>query len=92
MSTVVSSEVIDSFLQTHAQWSRDNGQLVADFKFHTFDEAIEFVNAVVEIAQELNHHPDILLSFKKVTIATTTHSATGITQLDLDIITRIDNL
>lgn len=92
MATILSSQVIDAFLQTHSQWSYDNNHLTASFDFETFNLAVVFVTRVADIARELNHHPDMLLSFKKVTITTTTHSEHGITQLDLDTIIHIDNL
>ena len=50
------------------------------FKFDTYREGIDFVNAVAEIAEEQQHHPDILLTYGKVKITIWTHAINGLTE------------
>jgi 4a-hydroxytetrahydrobiopterin dehydratase len=51
-----------------------------------------FVNAVAALAEQANHHPDIAISWNRVTLRLTTHSARGLTQDDLDLAGQIDGL
>lgn len=56
-------------------WTEKNNKLEREFEFSNFKEALEFVNKVGELAEEANHHPDILLhDYKKVLVTLTTHS------------------
>lgn len=64
-------------------FSEVNGKLSSTFVFTDFDEAMVFVNAVAEVANEQDHHPDISISWNTVVIECCTHSADGaITELD----------
>jgi 4a-hydroxytetrahydrobiopterin dehydratase len=64
------------------------GALERTFELPTFPEAIAFVNRVAELAESENHHPDIAVSYKKVTLRWTTHSEGGITGRDEDMARR----
>ena len=58
------------------------------FELPSFPEAIAFVNRVAELAEAENHHPDVTISYKKVTLRWTTHSEGGITDRDRDLAAR----
>lgn len=73
-------------------WERDGGQLRKTVQRKDFAEAMVFVNGVAELAEEANHHPDIAISWNTVVLTLSTHSAGGITQLDVDLAGRIDRL
>ena len=74
--------------------SAPEGWLVVDdaleqtFELPSFPEAIAFVNRVAELAEAENHHPDVTISYKKVTLRWTTHSEGGITDRDRDLAAR----
>ncbi|EMO25467.1 4a-hydroxytetrahydrobiopterin dehydratase [Leptospira interrogans serovar Bataviae str. HAI135] len=53
------------------------------FSFSTYLSGLEFVNSLAQIAERLNHHPDLFLSYRKVTVEIFTHSKNTITELDL---------
>ena len=74
------------------QWTRQGDELVKTVTKKNFAEAMQFVNAVAEAAEAANHHPDIAISWNKVTLRLSTHDAGGLTQLDLDLAGRIDGL
>lgn len=57
--------------------------LVRQFTFAGFPEAIAFVTRLAFDAQEQDHHPDLLISYKRVTVTWSTHSAGGITDKDV---------
>lgn len=72
-------------------WDIIDGQLTKEFTFKDFREAIVFVNAVAEVAEDQNHHPDILVhAYKKVKISLYTHSENAITQKDHQLAEAID--
>jgi 4a-hydroxytetrahydrobiopterin dehydratase len=65
------------------------GQLVVRLQALTFPDAVELIRRVAETAEELDHHPDVDLRFRTVTFTLSTHSAGGITRLDVDLAARI---
>ena len=67
-----------------AGWSCDGKVLERWFEFKEFREALNFVNRVGELAEAMNHHPEIDIRYRRVRLELTTHSAGGITELDLD--------
>ena len=71
-------------------WERIGQRLERTYTFETFPKAIAFVNRVAEIAESLDHHPDITINYTKVTLAVTTHDAAGLTANDFTLATRID--
>jgi 4a-hydroxytetrahydrobiopterin dehydratase len=73
-------------------WIDIDGALERTFELPSFPDAIAFVNRVAELAQQENHHPDIAVSYKKVTLRWTTHSEGGITDRDRELAERTDGL
>ncbi len=74
-------------------WARDGNAIAREWKLADFAEAIAFVNSVAELAQEADHHPDILVhGWNKVRLELSTHSAGGLTDADLALARRIDAL
>jgi 4a-hydroxytetrahydrobiopterin dehydratase len=76
-------------------WSKngDRGWLERDLEFKDFAASLEFVNRVAEIAEELNHHPDILLhGWNRVRVASWSHDVKGITDRDYALAGRINTL
>ena len=83
---------IDQKIQTVPQWQQQEQTITRTFKFKNFVEAIAFVNQLVEPAEAAGHHPDIAISYNKVTISLTTHDAGGLTQKDFDLAQTISEL
>lgn len=73
-------------------WTDSEAALERTFEFSSFPEAIAFVNRVADLAESENHHPDIAISYKTVTLRWTTHSAGGITDRDRELAERTDAL
>jgi 4a-hydroxytetrahydrobiopterin dehydratase len=69
-------------------WDEVDGALERTFELPSFPEAIAFVNRVAELAERENHHPDVTISYKKVTLRWVTHSAGGITDRDHELAAR----
>jgi len=64
-------------------WDERDDALVREFEFASFADAIAFVDRVAELADRENHHPDIDIRYRRVTVRWSTHSAGGVTERDL---------
>jgi 4a-hydroxytetrahydrobiopterin dehydratase len=74
-------------------WRRDGDTIVRDLQLDDFAAAMRVANAVAELAEEANHHPDILVhGWNKLRLTLSTHSAGGITDSDLALAAAIDEL
>ena len=71
-------------------WSRDGRAVRKEYEFRTFADAIGFVNRVADLAEAADHHPDIDIRYRRVTLVLSTHSAGGITEKDLALAKQID--
>ena len=88
---LLSNEAVAAGLQT-LDWERDGDEIVKTVTKKDFVGALEYVNRVGELAEQKNHHPDIAISWNKVTLRLSTHSEGGLTQLDLDLARAVDGL
>ncbi len=66
-------------------WEEIDGALERTFEFDSFPAAIAFVDRLAEAAEVANHHPDIDIRYRRVTVRWTTHSAGGITDRDREM-------
>ncbi|HZO95200.1 MAG TPA: 4a-hydroxytetrahydrobiopterin dehydratase [Candidatus Baltobacteraceae bacterium] len=73
-------------------WTGDDKALTKTFDRGDFGRAIAFVNEVAAVANSLDHHPDLAISWGRVTIRTWSHDAGGITQRDVALAEAIDAL
>ena len=92
MSDILSSSDIKQELKRVPEWEHEKKQIERTFEFDDFTAAIDFVNAVAEIAEEEEHHPDIDIRYNKVRVMLSTHSEGGLTQRDFDLAEKIDTL
>ena len=92
MAELLSDSEIEDRLRD-SDWRREGDEIVRDWKFGDFSEAMAFVNRVAEGAEEANHHPDILVhGWNKVRLSLTNHSAGGLTEPDFQMARRFDGL
>ena len=70
------------------EWQEQDGALVRELEFPSFMEAVAFVNRLAELAEQENHHPDVDIRYRRVTVRWTTHSAGGITDRDRELAER----
>lgn len=93
--TVLSKEQLDQGLAA-SEWERDGADgdsISREWELKDFAAAMAFVDRVAEAAEEADHHPDIHLhGWNKVRLVLSTHSEGGVTQADLDMAARIDEL
>ena len=74
------------------EWARDGQSLVKRITRADFRDAIAFVNRVAEIAEAMDHHPDIDIRWRTVTLRASTHSAGGLTEMDFAFARAVDPL
>ena len=65
-------------------WTRDGNAIRRQFTLASFPDAIAFVTRLAFAAEAADHHPDIAISYKRVTLTYSTHSEGGLTQKDFD--------
>jgi 4a-hydroxytetrahydrobiopterin dehydratase len=89
MSLLPDSE-IESRLSELDGWSREGDAITKSFKNEDFVGSVKFVDAIVEPAEEMNHHPDLSISWDEVKVSITNHAAGGLTENDFELAKRID--
>jgi 4a-hydroxytetrahydrobiopterin dehydratase len=88
----LSDSEIDERLAGLEGWERSGDAIVKRFDNGDFKGSVDFVNRLTPEAQELDHHPDLEISWKTVTVTITTHSEGGLTEGDFELARRIDSL
>ncbi len=73
-------------------WKRTGKEIRQTYTFDDFTQSLEFVTRVAQLAEEANHHPDILIQYDKVTLTLSTHDEGGLTLRDFRLASRIDGL
>ena len=92
MSLLLENE-IQKRLKNLNDWIYSNKQITKEFKLSDFKEALAFVNKAGNVAEEMDHHPDILMhSWNKVKISISTHSEGGVTDKDFQLAQKIESL
>ena len=83
---------IKSALAGVPQWRKNNATIARTFRFKDFPAAIKFVDAVAELAEQAQHHPDIDIRWNQVTLTLTTHDAGGLTKKDFVLARKFDDV
>jgi 4a-hydroxytetrahydrobiopterin dehydratase len=73
-------------------WRFKEDKIKKSFKFENFAAALAFVNKIGEIAERLDHHPDIKFGWGYAKVKTTTHDRDGVTEFDIELARQIDGL
>ena len=88
----LSSAELDAALTKLATWSIQNDKLHRQFQFKSFVEAFGFMSSSALVAESMGHHPEWFNVYNRVTVDLTSHDAGGITQKDVDLATRMNEL
>jgi 4a-hydroxytetrahydrobiopterin dehydratase len=89
---LLSDDDIEARLDRLPGWRREGDSITRELKFDDFQGSVDFVNRITPPAEEMNHHPDIAISWNKVTLTLSSHSEGGLTENDFELATRIDPL
>lgn len=89
---ILGNEEVDRRLAALPLWARHGEAIVRRISFAGFPEAVAFVSRLVPLAESADHHPDISINYRHVTLSYTTHSEGGITEKDLAGASAVDHL
>lgn len=90
VAELLGDEEIEQRLDELGDWEREGDEIQKVFEFEDFGAAISFVNAVAELADRYDHHPDIDIRWNRVKLAMSTHSEGGLTARDFDVAGEIE--
>jgi 4a-hydroxytetrahydrobiopterin dehydratase len=90
--TLLTSEQVQAELAAAPGWELDGSQITRTVTRKDFGDALRYVNAAGYLAEQANHHPDIAVSWNKVTLTLSTHSAGGLTGKDFALAKAINDL
>ncbi len=88
--TILTDTETDERLHGLKGWTRTPQGIRKQFILKDFRAAMNLVNRVADLAEEANHHPEILINYNRVTFTIITHDAGGITEKDFDLAARIE--
>lgn len=83
--TRLTDEEIRTALAATPGWALANGQIERTYLFADFVRSMAFVEAIAAYAERVQHHPDILVRYNRVTLAVSTHDAGGISAKDFEL-------
>jgi 4a-hydroxytetrahydrobiopterin dehydratase len=89
---LLSDEEVERRLADLSGWERDGDAIRKSFKRGDFKGSVDFVNRMTPVAEEMNHHPDLEVSWDTVTVSITTHAEGGLTGNDFELASKIDAL
>jgi 4a-hydroxytetrahydrobiopterin dehydratase len=91
--SVLSDEDVQARLGDLSEgWEKYGNSLRREFKFDDFTGAVDFINRLTPIANEMNHHPDVFLSWGLARVSLISHSEHGITEKDFELAKVLDGL
>jgi 4a-hydroxytetrahydrobiopterin dehydratase len=88
----LSDEDVQEKLRGLDGWERTGDAIEKRFQLDDFSGSVEFVNRITPVANEMDHHPDLAISWNKVTVTLSTHSEGGLTDRDFELAGKIDAL
>jgi 4a-hydroxytetrahydrobiopterin dehydratase len=88
----LSDDEIQAKLSGLDGWERKGDAIEKQFEFKDFTGSVDFINEITPVANAMNHHPDLAISWNKVTVTLSTHSEGGLTGSDFDLAGKIDGL
>ena len=92
MADLLNDDEIEERLGKLEGWTREGDRISKTFDNGDFVGSVEFVRRLTTPAEEMNHHPDLEISWSEVKVSITNHSAGGLTAADFELASKIDQL
>jgi len=89
---LIERDEVDHRLREMDGWNLEGEAIVKQFKRGDFSGSVDLVDRIAPVANEMNHHPDLSISWDTVTVLITTHSEGGLTASDFELAGRIDGI
>jgi 4a-hydroxytetrahydrobiopterin dehydratase len=90
--TLLTPDQVETQLAATPGWLLADGQIVRKVTRSDFGDALRYVNAVGYLAEKMNHHPDVTISWNEVTLSVVSHSAGGLTDQDFVLARSVNTL
>jgi 4a-hydroxytetrahydrobiopterin dehydratase len=87
----LSDEEVEERLDAVEGWEREGAAIVKEFDNGDFKGSVDFVNRITPVAEDMNHHPDLEISWSAVKVKLSTHSEGGLTTNDFELAAKIDS-
>ena len=92
MADLLADQEISERLSQLDGWSREGDAITRTFDRDDFVGSVKFVDRLVDPAEQMNHHPDLSISWSEVKVSITNHAAGGLTETDFELAAKIDAL
>ena len=91
MSKLKNEEIIHQ-LKDLVDWKYTDNSLIRSYQLESFMDVMSFANLVSDKSEEIDHHPKMIIDYNNITFLLTTHSEGGVTKLDFDLASFINNI
>jgi 4a-hydroxytetrahydrobiopterin dehydratase len=88
----LSEREVRRMLKELGGWRLAGRRIVRVVRYEGFMQGVELLNEVAKLAEEMDHHPDVTVSYGRMRISLTTHDAGGLTELDFKLASRIEEV
>jgi 4a-hydroxytetrahydrobiopterin dehydratase len=88
----LTTEQMAVYMNKLPHWKFENNTLTKEFHREDFKDSISFVLEIAELANKLNHHPDLNIRYDRVSVLLTTHDKNGVTGKDFLLAQQIESL
>jgi 4a-hydroxytetrahydrobiopterin dehydratase len=92
MSVLSDEDVQARLAELGDDWEKYGNSLRREFKFDDFTGGVDFIDRLTPVANEMNHHPDVFLTWGRVRVSLISHSEHGITEKDFELAKKLDEL
>lgn len=92
MRTLLDDDTLRRWIDANPGWDGSRKAIEKTFTFPGFMEAVAFVNGIAEVAEEMDHHPDLDIRYDTVRVGLSTHSAGGVTAMDTTLAAKADGI
>ncbi|KZN25395.1 4a-hydroxytetrahydrobiopterin dehydratase [Haladaptatus sp. R4] len=90
MASLLSDDEVEN--RKPSDWERDGDEIVRTYEFDDYLDGVAFASEVGEVAEEEFHHPEMIIGYKEVEVRLTSHEEGGITDQDVEMAERFDDL
>ena len=92
MNKIVSNDDIQSNLKTLNGWEFDDNKLKKELHFGSYMDGIDFINSLAKKAEDIGHHPDLVVGYCKVCVEFTSHDLGGVSEECVNMARYIDSI
>ena len=92
VQALLTADQLAAALRDLPQWLEERGEIVREYEHASVLGAVDLIAQIANLAEEMNHHPDLRWVYKRLSIRLSTHDAGGLTALDVELAQKIESL